>query len=274
MAAGEFFAALPWKDLPSLELFSAISTVTPNHNLMPEVEAKAIEQHMAQGVVLLTQRLSQHPLKVTNSFARGYPATELLQRAQDTKAELLVVGSRGLNPMKRLLLGSTADRVVQNLTVSALVYREREWAAASEESKTLIVCVDGSQLARGMAAKVAKMFDLKKLRVICIAVLSLDQSTSWYQIPQDQSAWQAEEGKMRQALAEAAAFFGGAAQVQQLLIEDFDDPTQAIMHMAKTKKADLISIAARSETKFAAISLGSTTKRLTEYAECSVLIVR
>ena len=42
----------------------------------------------------------------------GGPANEVGAFAQDKQADLIVVGSRGLGAVKRMLLGSVADRVV------------------------------------------------------------------------------------------------------------------------------------------------------------------
>jgi nucleotide-binding universal stress UspA family protein len=51
----------------------------------------------------------------------GGAANELTHFAQERKADLIVVGSRGLGAVKRMLLGSVADRVVHQATGPVLV---------------------------------------------------------------------------------------------------------------------------------------------------------
>ena len=53
----------------------------------------------------------------------GIPATELLRTAADVGADLIVVGSRGSGGLEGLLLGSVADKVLEQSPVSVLVAR-------------------------------------------------------------------------------------------------------------------------------------------------------
>ena len=43
----------------------------------------------------------------------GDPVTEILRCAEDERADLIVMGSRGLNRLKRLLLGSVSHKLAQ-----------------------------------------------------------------------------------------------------------------------------------------------------------------
>jgi nucleotide-binding universal stress UspA family protein len=53
--------------------------------------------------------------------AQGDPGDVILNRAKD--ADLVVVGSRGLNPIQRLLLGSVSTKVVHRAECDVLVVR-------------------------------------------------------------------------------------------------------------------------------------------------------
>jgi nucleotide-binding universal stress UspA family protein len=47
-----------------------------------------------------------------------------MARAETWKADLVVLGSKGLAPLEELIVGSTAERVMKEATCSALVTRE------------------------------------------------------------------------------------------------------------------------------------------------------
>ena len=53
---------------------------------------------------------------------RGDPARRLLERA--AAADLLVVGSRGLGAVRRLLLGTVSEKVLQHAPCPVLIVKE------------------------------------------------------------------------------------------------------------------------------------------------------
>lgn len=53
----------------------------------------------------------------------GHPATQLLMRAEEPRAALVVVGSRGLGPVGRVLLGSVSDRVARHAPATLVARR-------------------------------------------------------------------------------------------------------------------------------------------------------
>ncbi|MBX5483279.1 MAG: universal stress protein [Myxococcaceae bacterium] len=79
------------------------------------------------GVRLLNDaadELAKRTGKKPNTEIRvGAPGTEVVHAAEERKADLIVVGSRGLGTVKRVLLGSVADRVVHLSHVPVLVVR-------------------------------------------------------------------------------------------------------------------------------------------------------
>ncbi len=64
-------------------------------------------------------------VEVETVVREGYPATVILEEAEQREVDLIVIGTRGLSGLKHLLLGSIAERVVQKahcpvLTVKTL----------------------------------------------------------------------------------------------------------------------------------------------------------
>lgn len=53
----------------------------------------------------------------------GYPAEVICDLAEREKADLIVMGHRGLSPVARFLIGSVSDKVVRNAPCSVMVVR-------------------------------------------------------------------------------------------------------------------------------------------------------
>jgi len=64
----------------------------------------------------------------------GDPAVEILQMAQRRRARLIVMATHGRKGMRRLLLGSVAERVVREAPCPVLTVRPRESRTASVRS--------------------------------------------------------------------------------------------------------------------------------------------
>ncbi|KAI9365975.1 hypothetical protein DFJ73DRAFT_806517 [Zopfochytrium polystomum] len=57
---------------------------------------------------------------------RGDPRDEIAYKVEDIKADMLIVGSRGLGALKRAFLGSVSDYLVHHLKVPVLIPRPSE----------------------------------------------------------------------------------------------------------------------------------------------------
>jgi nucleotide-binding universal stress UspA family protein len=60
-------------------------------------------------------------IKIEKKLEIGVPSDKIVETAEKGKHDLIVVGSRGLNPVKRFLLGSVSDDVSQKARCSVLI---------------------------------------------------------------------------------------------------------------------------------------------------------
>ena len=92
---------------------------------------------------------------------KGRPAEEITKLAEELNVGLVIIGSRGLGAMKRLVMGSVSEGVVHLATRPTLVVRggERAWPPSK-----LIVGDDASEEARRageLAMGIGKLFDAR-----------------------------------------------------------------------------------------------------------------
>ena len=76
--------------------------------------------------------LMRDELEVGTKLTEGHAADEILKAAQAVRADLVVVGSRGLTGLRRFLLGSVAHKVARHASCSVLVVRQ-----SSPDGKTM-----------------------------------------------------------------------------------------------------------------------------------------
>ncbi len=65
-------------------------------------------------------------------MGQGAPWREILAAAEDTHADLIVVGTHGRGGIKRVVLGSVAERVVRHSPVPVLTIRPRATKGGAE----------------------------------------------------------------------------------------------------------------------------------------------
>ena len=85
-----------------------------------EAAHHSLEQVASAGA----QRLRAGGLSVSWTVLEGDPAAALIDRARDSGADLIVVGTHGRTGMTRLLLGSVARNVLLHAHASVLVLRD------------------------------------------------------------------------------------------------------------------------------------------------------
>jgi nucleotide-binding universal stress UspA family protein len=94
-------------------------------NLPQEIMARVDDKHRTQFTVDELKFIGEHLLskalqacrdkgieKVQQRAEEGYAAETILEVAKETKADLIVIGSRGLGRLGEMLMGSVSDKVV------------------------------------------------------------------------------------------------------------------------------------------------------------------
>ena len=106
---------------PSLALMPA-SARRLLSGAMAEVERARYRRAERHAKVAATT-LAKAGWRVETSVRVGVPVEELLSAARETRAKLIVLGSRGTSGLSRLLLGSVAEGVVKRATIPVLLVR-------------------------------------------------------------------------------------------------------------------------------------------------------
>jgi nucleotide-binding universal stress UspA family protein len=146
----ELHVAHVWRPLPfALQSY----TLPPEPENMYEREARKLLDAETERVEAYGATAAQV------HFAVGRAAEEMARLAEELRAGLVVVGSRGMNPLQRLVMGSVSEGVVHLVHCPVLVMRGGEGAWPPGR---VVAGDDGSEeagRAAEAAASVAKVYE-------------------------------------------------------------------------------------------------------------------
>jgi nucleotide-binding universal stress UspA family protein len=73
-----------------------------------------LRQAPLEGLQICMGEVAAAGLKCETHLSDEYPATAIVQLAEEVGADLIVMGSRGLSGIKHVLLGSVAERTIRS----------------------------------------------------------------------------------------------------------------------------------------------------------------
>ena len=74
----------------------------------------------------MADRARDHGLEVTEAIVAGNPHKRIASYAEEHGADLIVMGSAGRGGVRRVLLGSVAERTLRSTDIPVLVVDVRE----------------------------------------------------------------------------------------------------------------------------------------------------
>jgi universal stress protein A len=89
-----------------------------------KVHLEAAKREADAQLSVVSKEIRAHGLEAEPMFRTGNPYEEIVNAAKETGIDLIVIGSHGYAGLGRLLLGSTADRVLQYAPCPVLVVKE------------------------------------------------------------------------------------------------------------------------------------------------------
>ncbi|MET8092914.1 universal stress protein [Micromonospora sp. NPDC005220] len=196
----------------------------------------------------------------------GGPGATLVEESR--RAELVVVGSRGLGGVAGLLLGSVGAQVAAHAHCPVLVVRPDEQPIPVEGP--VLVGVDGSessQLAVSYGADEAALRDVP-LVLVHVGPPAEDRAVP-EEVEESQAAYQAEAVRL---LADASAAV--RAEHPDLVVQEHPvraaGAAQGLIEASGT--ASLLVVGTRGRAGFAGLLLGSVSQAAIQHAHCPVLV--
>lgn len=234
---------------------------------------RAFKKAAADARALLARRWPNAKVAVVDQS----PADAVIDEARRVRARVIIVGSRGFGPARRLLLGSVSRAVVRRAACPVLVVNRRP-----HHVRRLVIGLDGSINARRAAQLVAELPPPPRNSVTLVTVLETISLPSHALLPA------AVRGKVagelaalkreltvnaRRELNEVAATLRNAGwRVRSILRTGVPLPT--LVSAVKQTHGDVLVIGARGATGLARLLLGSVAEGALNHCPVPVLVVR
>jgi nucleotide-binding universal stress UspA family protein len=215
--------------------------------------------------------------KVTHEAVWGSPTWELFSRAEEWKADLIVVGSHGRSALGRLFLGSISQWLLNEARCSVRVARGHK--DDPDFPVRVIVGIDGSPNADVAVDEIAARHWPAKSEFRTVVVNQpLEPTVVAEVIPSVKRSVRecaAEDNKEALRLAEGAAKRLKAKGLRaEALVED-GEPKHVLVRLAEEWRADCIFLGATGlSNRLERFLLGSVAGAVAARAHCSVEIVR
>lgn len=252
-------------DVPS----PAYPTVVPE--VARELYATVEREMRSEGRRVLDQAASFLPPHTGPADKRlevGTPADAILSVAAAERADLIVLGARGLGPIKQLLLGSVSHRVLAHAACPVLAVRK-----PLHSLKRILIAVQGPE----DAGTIVHYLSLHPFR-------NQVEATVLTVLPFTQPVWPTAAmipDSLRKDMVERARAFadGVAARLDARHYRATGDvvegaPAPEIIRAASRHEVDLIVVGSRVRKATGPIVLGSVSHSVVHQAPGSVLVVR
>lgn len=242
---------------PLMHVNTGASTAVPEGGLRHDAERMLAEASA-------TASATDSAVAVTTDLVTGAPAAVMLAEAR--RAELLVLGDRGLGGFTGLLLGSVAVQVTSHSDTPVLVARGEEHPGGP-----IVLGADDCPAAAPAVEAAFGEAEQRHAELLAVRAWTAPTATSPQDVPLAYDRYLAAT-EQQQALAQTLAGCRqrrSDVQVRQDCVAD--RAGRALVRLSET--AQLVVVGARGRGGFTGLVLGSVSQQVLHHAACPVLVV-
>lgn len=238
--------------------------------LSPDTDAKLLDDAQRMLDELGSEIAAGKPqLALTARVAVGHVLDEILSAAE--KADMLVLGARGLNPLRDLILGTTAERLLRRCKKPVLLNKR----PPQEDYRQVIVPVDFSPHSAA-ALRMARLFAPGAEITLVHAFGTPYEGKLWLAGVPDEEIHRYRTQARQQALNRIHTLIGETRDdpCRYHIIVEHDDAAPLILAKEAAFSADLIVIGKHGQSLIEDTLLGSVTRHILSDSKCDVLVVQ
>ena len=236
-----------------------------------EVQSEQAEQ----GLAAEAARVRKSGVTVDTERREGNAVREVLNAAQDFKADVIVLGTHGRGGFERLVLGSVTEKILRKASCAVLTIPH---ASVGLDHGILrwrhILCAhDGSAASQAGVNFAASLAERSEARLTLLSVVESIPYGGDFTSPDFSAFRKARERHAKEALdAALTADARVRCHVSERVV--YGKPSQQILEVAEQDTPDLIVMGVQGRGALDLLMFGSTTNHVVRHAACPVLTVR
>ena len=257
-----------------LRLVNAFGWMTSGHHIgdpglgvdYHEVLLKSARDEVAAAAA--TAMRAVPGVAIEQDVVSGYPVGVL--SAESARAQLVVLGDRGLGGFTGLLIGSVAIALAAHGSCPVVVVRGATYDGPPPLEGPVVVGIDGSPTSEAALAFAYEAAALRRVPLVAIH--------TWLDLLVDPAMaplldWDAIEADERQLLADRLAGWSEKyPDVPGERLVTRDRPAHTLVE--HSERAQLVVVGSRGRGGFSGLMLGSVSHALLHHAKCPVAVVR
>ena len=251
---------------------------SPIPGLSPEVDEPAPVQFL-EFRHRISEEVARRTVEVTGRntadfdvlLEEGNAYSSIVARAEECRADLLVVGSHGATGLARVLLGSVADKVIRYAHCPVLIARP------SKQTRHILVATDLSEPSFPAVAAAAREARRTSASLTVLHCIEGTGPTYGFELPGMLPSVEVHNKENEQLRRKADSRLEDVLARHEMTGERrvvAGSPAAAIVSVCDEIRPDLLVVGTRGRTGLRRVMLGSVAEAVSRLAPCSVLIVR
>jgi nucleotide-binding universal stress UspA family protein len=228
----------------------------------------------------LKARAADHGIAVRTRIEMGIPSEQVLAAAVAEDADLIIVGTAGKSGLAHVLLGSTAERIIQTAPCPVLAVRTDGSGAEHTTGSTshpatldrILVPVDFSDCSLDALEYAVAVAQRAQASVMLVHVMEPASYGLDFTVP-DKAAREHEREVLTQRLAGLVAALE-AANVKSKSLVRGGLPRDSILEAARAWSADVIVMGTHGRRGLSHALYGSVVESVLRKSHCPILTVR
>ena len=201
----------------------------------------------------------------------GAAYLQVIHAVQETGYDLVVTGTRGGSTLHRLLVGSTAQRLVRHCPAPVWVTRDQEWTPL----KSILAAIDFSQVSSEVLRVAASVAAKTQAKLEVLHVVETGHQIDMATTPEKKPTLSTNriDRDIREQVHEFINRTIGSVLPGGVNVE-WGEAWKAISEAAKQHEAGLIVVGTVGRSGIPGILLGNTAEKVLYTSPCSVLAVK
>ena len=255
-------------------ILSVIENWLPPPSGLEIVEHIDRDQEHLSLAMKAAKRVSEHwpQWQIKTEVEFGSPASLILEKAYEWKADLIVMGAHGRSALGRFFFGSVSQKVLHEANCVVRVAREPEEHVGRR--LRLIVGFDGSAGAKETLRVVTARNWPEGCEARIVYAAWPDVEFKSRPLVGKIADWVVDEERRIKKEIDQVVSDLNAAGLQTTAVIKAEDPKRLLISEAESCEADCIFVGARGLGKLERWRLGSVSSAVAARAHCSVEVVR